>query len=93
MIPYYSSDTAALRWKGTAMSKECVTASDCVTYKGHQYEFSDEVNGLLRDLEWADKIIAAPDATALNGRSMHEIAWEVYEKVQDALIDHERFRA
>lgn len=76
------------------MSKqECVTRADCIGYKGHDYEASDEARGLLRDLEWADKIIAAPDATALNGRSMHEIAWEVREKVLDDLIDHERFRA
>jgi hypothetical protein len=64
-----------------------VTRADCVAYKGQTYVACDEVRGLIRDLEWADGITRAPDCTALNGRSMHEIAWIASEALARGTID------
>lgn len=40
------------------------------------------------EAEWADKVLAAPAVTYQNGRNSHEVAGEVLERAEDALIGH-----
>jgi hypothetical protein len=57
------------------------------------YTDCDESRHLMRELEWANNILAQPDWSAQNGRSMHELAQEVKEATLDALIDFEVYSA
>lgn len=40
------------------------------------------------EAEWADKVLSAPAVTYLNGRNSHEVAGEVLDSAEDALIDY-----
>lgn len=39
-------------------------------------------------IAWADGVLSQPAVTYPNGRNSHEVAHEVREKSEDALIDH-----
>ncbi|KAB1444175.1 hypothetical protein [Bordetella bronchiseptica] len=40
------------------------------------------------EAEWADKVLAAPAVTYQNGRNSHEVAGEVLDRAEDALIGY-----
>ena len=54
---------------------------------GRLFQLCDEAAEAATSAEWADKILSAPAITFPNGRSSHEVAGEVLDKAEDALID------
>ncbi len=54
---------------------------------------TDEAKRIQRDIEWADRILAMPDSTAINGGRMHEIANEVKEVSLLAAIEVTEYTA
>lgn len=54
----------------------------------HVYPRNDATGDAVCQLEWAYAKLAEPCATFQNGRTSHEVANEVVERYEDALLGH-----
>ncbi len=57
-------------------------------YNGRTFRSCPASRQCISDLVWASKVLAAPAVTFPNGRDSHEVAGEVIDKAEDALINY-----
>lgn len=58
------------------------------TYVASNQEDQDRINFLHGQIEWADKVMAAPNVVYQNGRESHEVAHQIWSESQDELINY-----
>lgn len=60
-----------------------------VIVRGARYfRMTEQSADAATEAEWADKVLTAPAVTYQNGRNSHEVAGEVLDRAEDALIGH-----
>jgi hypothetical protein len=66
---------------------------DTFTALNRTFRDCDDARNAAMQVEWAQGVLSAPAVTYQNGRDSHEVAGEVLEQFEDALIDHTLYHA
>lgn len=64
-----------------------------IQHHGRLFANCEAAADAVCQLEWAEKILAAPAVTWDNGKHSHEVAGAILEQSEDILLNHARFVA
>lgn len=60
---------------------------------GRMFDYCEESHNAVVQVEWARKVLSEPDCIYPNKRHSHDVAGEVLDKYEDALIEYQLFSA
>lgn len=58
---------------------------------GRTFDFCEKSHNAVVQVEWARKVLAAPDVIFPNKKHSHDVAGAVLDQYEDALIEYQLF--